>query len=549
MADVFVSYSRRDRARVAPLVAAIESMGWSVWWDPGIAPGQEFDRLIDAELAAASAVLVVWSRDSVESRWVRGEAREAADRGILVPVRFDEACLPIDVRVLHTIDLDEANIGARTPQVQDMLRALGVLVARRGGAVPSPASAARAPMPLDPPRVSVPGPERIGICALPFANLGGDPEQAYFSDGITEDIITELSRWRMLAVRSRAASFRYRGTAVDMQRVARELDVRFIVEGSVRRMGGRVRIAVQLIDAETGAHVWAEKFDRDLDDLFVVQDQVVRRIVGTLVGRVQAADSERAGRKPPTSLAAYECVLRGNALPWSDPAGLAEATRLFEQAIELDPGYGLAHALLAAMRYSRWRDGPGDDSDAPLVEACELAQRAVELDPNESTCFSILALVCRLRRAWDLSLRYMRRAVELNPNNQSNAADMGLVLLHAGETEEALQWLQRAREIDPYFDQYWYWHAFGVAHFLAHRYDEALAMLDQAAARYYRIDVYRAACHARLGNEEPARRAVAECLALKPDFSTRHFMAREPFRNPDHAAHLAESLRLAGFPE
>jgi TolB-like protein/Tfp pilus assembly protein PilF len=383
---------------------------------------------------------------------------------------------------------------------------------------------------------------------LPFANLGGDPEQAYFSDGITEDIITELSRWRMLAVRSRAASFRYRGTAVDMQRVARELDVRFIVEGSVRRMGGRVRIAVQLIDAETGAHVWAEKFDRDLDELFAVQDQAVRRIVGTLVGRVQAADCERAGRKPPASLAAYECVLRGNALPWSDAAGSAEATRLFEQAIELDPGYGLAHALLAAMRYSRWRDGPGD-SDAPLVEAYELAQRAVELDPNESTCFSILALVCRLRRAWELSLRYMRRAVELNPNNQSNAADMGLVLVHAGETEEALQWLQRAREIDPYFDQYWYWHAFGVAYFLAHRYDEALAMLDQATTRYYRIDVYRAACHARLGNQEPARRAVAECLALKPDFSIRHFMAREPFRNPANAAHLVESLRLAGLPE
>jgi TolB-like protein/tetratricopeptide (TPR) repeat protein len=548
MADVFVSYSRRDRARVAPLVAAIESMGWSVWWDPEIAPGQEFDRLIDAELAAASAVLVVWSKDSVESRWVRGEAREAADRGILVPVRFDDACLPIDVRVLHTIDLDGANIDARSPQVQDMLRALGVLVARRGGAAPSPTSASHASMPLDPPQVPVPGPERIGICALPFANLGGDPEQAYFSDGITEDIITELSRWRMLAVRSRAASFRYRGTAVDMQRVARELDVRFIVEGSVRRMGGRVRIAVQLIDAETGAHVWAEKFDRDLDELFAVQDQAVRRIVGTLVGRIQAADCERAGRKPPASLAAYECVLRGNALPWSDAAGSAEATRLFEQAIELDPGYGLAHALLAAMRYSRWRDGPGD-SDAPLVEAYELAQRAVELDPNESTCFSILALVCRLRRAWELSLRYMRRAVELNPNNQSNAADMGLVLVHAGETEEALQWLQRAREIDPYFDQYWYWHAFGVAYFLAHRYDEALAMLDQATTRYYRIDVYRAACHARLGNQEPARRAVAECLALKPDFSIRHFMAREPFRNPANAAHLVESLRLAGLPE
>ncbi len=198
----------------------------------------------------------------------------------------------------------------------------------------------------------------VPLAVLPFANMGGDPEQDYFSDGISEDIITELSRWHMLAVRSRAASFRYRGVAVDVQEVARELDVRFIVEGSVRRMGDRVRITAQLIDAEAGNHVWAEKYDRALSELFAVQDEVVRTIVGTLVGRVQARDAARARRKPPSSLAAYECVLKGNGLPWAEPEGFAEATRLFEQAIALDPGYGLAHALLAAMRYGQWYDDP-----------------------------------------------------------------------------------------------------------------------------------------------------------------------------------------------
>ena len=196
------------------------------------------------------------------------------------------------------------------------------------------------------------------LAVLPFANMGGDPEQDYFSDGISEDIITELSRWHMLAVRSRAASFRYRGVAVDVREVASELGVRFIVEGSVRRMGDRVRITAQLIDAEAGNHVWAEKYDRALSELFAVQDEVVRTIVGTLVGRVQARDAARARRKPPSSLAAYECVLKGNALPWAEPEGFAEATRLFEQAIALDPEYGLAHALLAAMRYGQWYDDP-----------------------------------------------------------------------------------------------------------------------------------------------------------------------------------------------
>jgi TolB-like protein len=149
--------------------------------------------------------------------------------------------------------------------------------------------------------------------------MSGDSEQEHFSDGITEDIITELSRWRLLSVRSRSASFRYRGVAVDMKQVARELNVRYIVEGSVRRIGDRIRITAQLIDADSGSHIWGERYDRNLTDVFSVQDQLVQKIVSTLVGRVQAADIERASRKPPTSLAAYEYVLKANALPWDDP--------------------------------------------------------------------------------------------------------------------------------------------------------------------------------------------------------------------------------------
>jgi TolB-like protein/tetratricopeptide (TPR) repeat protein len=544
MADVFVSYCRRDRQRVAPLVAAIESMGWSVWWDPEIVPGQEFDRMIHAELASAGAVLAVWTKDSVESRWVRGEARDGADRDILVPVRLDDATLPIDLRAFHTIDFSGDQDGdPRNPQVQDMLHALGGVIAR-GSSVPSASRASRSMQPPAP----VTGPDRVEICVLPFANLGGDPEQAYFSDGITEDIITELARWHMLAVRSRSASFRYRGPAVDLRQVARELRVHFIVEGSVRRMGERIRITTQLIDTETGNHVWAEKFDRDLADIFTVQDQVVQTIVSTLVGRVQACDVERAGRKPPSSLAAYECILKGNALQWDDPQGAAEATRLFEQAIALDPGYGFAHALLAAMRYGQWYDAP-IGCDAALEEAHALAKRAVELDPGESTCYSILAQVCHLQRAFDLSLQYVRRAVELNPNNQWNAADMGMMLTYAGRAEEALAWFKRAREIDPYFAEPWYWREFGLACLLLHRYDEALAIFNYQPTRKYRITALRAACHALLGNTAQARLDAAECLAMKPGFSTRHFIAKIPFKDPADAAHLGDAMLLAGLPE
>ncbi len=542
MADVFISYARSDKARVAPLVAAIEAQGWSVWWDPAMDPGQEFDRQIAAELKAAAAVLVVWTPASVESRWVRGEAREGADRGILVPLRFEGANLPIDVRALHTTDFDDWNEDPQSPQGREVLRALGAILARQGTSKPEIAKAdVTAPSPAT-------APARVAICVLPFTNMSADPGQEHFSDGITEDIITELSRWRLLAVRSRSASFRYRGVAVDMKQVARELNVRYIVEGSVRRMGESIRITAQLIDTETGSHIWGEKFDRDLAGVFSVQDQVVQTIVSTLVGRVQASDIERVRRKPPASLAAYEYILQANALSWDDPNGAAEAKRLIEKAIGIDPGYGFAHALLAFLCYGAWYDDPSD-SDVALQEAYVLAKRGVELDENESTCFSALANVCLRRRSFDQALQYARRAIELNPNNQWIRADMGYILIYVGQAEAALASFKHAREIDPYFDEPWYWRSIGQAHMVLLGYGEALEVFDRVSARPYRTIALMAGCHARLGDSDRAKASVAECLTLRPGFSIAHYMSKEPFKFPADAENLAESLHMAGLPD
>jgi adenylate cyclase len=542
MADVFVSYSRSDKARVAPIVAALEAQGWSVWWDPAIAPGQQFDRMIADELERARAVLVVWTPDSVESRWVRGEARDGADRGILVPVQLGPARLPIDFRAYHTTDLGQSDAVTGNPLFSEVVRAVQNLVGRAAARI----AAGPATLPLVSGITS--GPPRIAICVLPFANLSGDTEQQYFSDGITADIITELSRWRLLAVRSRSTSFKYRGPAVDAAQVARELNVRFIVEGTVRRIGDRVRIGVQLTDAESGRQIWAERFDRGREEIFAVQDEVVQTIVSTLVGRVQSSDVERSRRKPPACLDAYECVLNGNALAWDDPEGAAEATRLFEKAIEIDPSYGMAYALLASMRAGSWRQDPGA-STALLDEAYALGKRAVELDDGESTCHSLLAQVCLQRRAFEMALQHMRRAVEINPTNQWNQADMGLVLTYTGQAQEALDWYAHAQLIDPYFDPPWYWRQLGQTYMTLGRYSDAISAFAHIPVHTYRTAALMAGCHARLGDMESAGRCAADCLSMMPAFSVRGFVSKEPYRDPADTERLADSLRLAGLPD
>jgi adenylate cyclase len=542
VADVFMSYARADKARVAPMVAALQGQGWSVWWDPAISPGQEFDRRIADELENSAAVVVVWTANSVQSRWVRGEARDGADRGILVPVRLGPVALPIDFRAIHTTDLDEGPDPAQNTNFKEVIQALQALISRR----PSIDSTASRPAAQDAALARTAS--RVAICVLPFTSTSADPEQQTLSDGITEDIIMELSRWRLLAVRSQSASLRYRGGAVDAKQVALDLNVRFVVEGSVRRMGDRVRITVQLIDATTGNQVWGDRFERPQSEIFDVQDEVVQRIVSTLVGRVQVSDVERARRKAPSSLEAYECVLKGNALAWDDPDGAAEATRLFERAIEIDPGYGMAYALLGNMKLNQWQRDLGD-SPALLDESYRLGIRAVELDDGESTCHSLLAQVCLQRRSFELALLHIRRAVEINPTNQWNQADMAIVMVYTGQAEESLSWITRARQIDPFFDPPWYWRQAGLAYIILGRFRDALNSFAHIPVRTIRDFALQAVCHAELGDKEHAHDCVARCLSLSPQFSIRWFLSKMPFKLAEDAKKVAHGLRAAGFPE
>src|SRR5262249_11434740 len=245
------------------------------------------------------------------------------------------------------------------------------------------------------------------------------------------------------------------------------LGAQYVVEGSIRNTGNRLRVNAQLIDAASGKHVWAERFDRAEQDIFAIQDEVVSTIVGTLVGRLHAAGAEHARRKPPASLAAYECVLRGNALPFGDLETDAEACRLFKRAIALDPDYGRAHALLAMAEYRVWRSDP-ERCDDDLKNINTTAKKAAALDENDSICQSVLGWFLLLQRAFDLAEQHYRKAHDLNPNSPTDVACLGILYNYLGRRDEAMAYLEEAKRVDRFFDPAWIWQTRGTVHFMAH---------------------------------------------------------------------------------
>ena len=315
--------------------------------------------------------------------------------------------------------------------------------------------------------------DKPSIAVLPFDNLSGGEEQQYFGDGISDDIITELSRFRQLRVVARNSSFQFRWPNVDVGRVGRELGILYVLEGSVRRLGNRIRITAQLVDASSGHHVWADRFDRPLEELFEVQDQVVRTIVGTLVGRLQADRVDRAKRKPPTSLVAYECVLRGDALPVFDAANEAEARRLFKRAIELDPEYAKPYALLAFAFCREW------DFRHEWIRCCvgssiSAGQESRRTRRWPGTCLAALGLVNMNRLSFDLAEHYYTRALALYSNNPTVLANLGGLYVRLGEPAKGMDYLREAKVVDPFFAPKWYWGQVGRAYFVRHQYDEAI---------------------------------------------------------------------------
>ena len=400
-----------------------------------------------------------------------------------------------------------------------------------------------------PPEPALPRlPDRPSIAVLPFDNLSGPAEDAFFSDGITDDIITGLAHFRSLFVVARNSSFAFRGKPVGLSEIGRQLGVSHLLEGSVRRSGDRIRITAQLIEAASGAHIWAERYDRDLTDIFVVQDELARMIVSTLVGRIQDSRLQRSLRVPTTSLAAYDCLLRGMAHFRGYAADdNRKAHEMFARAVELDPYFALAHANLA-ITYTALH---GHTAAPPEIvdEAFAMASRALELDPQESHCHRVLGTMWLFRRQYDAAERHFRRAVELNPNDADRRMGLGYLLVLRGKIDEGLERMQEAGRLNP-FPPVWYHARFGVVYYSLGRFAEAAQEFSEIPTPGYWLRARLAACDAQLGRTAEVEALKAAILEERPDFSIAEFFRKDVLlERAEDRELLREGLIKAGLPE
>jgi len=398
-------------------------------------------------------------------------------------------------------------------------------------------------------------PDKPSIAVLPFANLSSDPEQEYFADGIVEDITMALSRFPWLFVIARNSSFTYKGRAVDVKLVGRDLGVRYVLEGSVRKTGSRMRIAGQLINAETGAHLWADHFDGSLEDMFDLQDRVTASVVSAIAPKLEREEFKRAKRKPPESLSAYDHYLRGMAKvrPMSRETH-GEALQHFLKAIELDPGLACAYGMAAWCYVSRGARGWEIDYSRERAEATRLARKATRLggDDPVALCIGGYALAV-IAREFDDAEAFIERGLAINPNLAQGWRLSAWLRVWTGEPDLVLEHVARAVRLSP-LDPHRFatYGAKAYAHFLAGRYDMAAECADKALCDHpsYLVELcVAAASYALAGRPEPAQVAMLRALECSPELRASNLGQRIPFRRIEDLERFAKGLRLAGLPD
>ncbi len=506
MSDIFISYARSTEAQARRIAEALRAAGYGVWRDDELPAHRAYAEVIEERLKAARAVVVIWSAEAIKSEWVRSEADRARGERKLVQLSLDGAALPMPFDQIQCADLTGWSGDAEAPGWKKVVASVAALA---GPKAPAPARAA---------------PRKLAICVLPFANMSGDPEQEYFSDGISEDIITDLSKVGALAVTSRNSAFRYKGRHVDLRQVAAELGVSHVLEGSVRKAGNRVRITAQLIDGAADDHIWAERYDRDLTDIFAVQDEISAAIVAALKVRLAPAEKRAIERRDTESLDAYNLYLMARQINVTGNTGYIKRDEtivsLCRRAVEIDPNFARAWALMAdAQQFLASLHG--HDNAAPL----ESAERALALDPDlaephaiRARCFDAEGRVAEARAEIETALR-------LGPNSYEVNRDAGQVAQDQGRIADAARHFEKAASLsDIDF----------ICPGMLISLTRALGD-DEASARWARLALERAEAAlaqdgangsalgfgvgalARLGQADRAREWIARAVALDPD--------------------------------
>ena len=434
MARIFLSYARDDVDAAKQLAACIGDAGHDVWWDRHLHGGSRFAAEIDKALKDAEAVVVLWSPNSIESAWVQDEAAEGRDSGRLVPVSLASAKPPLGFRQFQTIELGSWD-GTRAPDaLEDLLEAIG----RTCGVSARPAETDKADK-------TTASKKRASVCVLPFINMSGEPEQEYFSDGITEDIITDLSKVSALSVVARNTAFTFKGQTVDVKEVAKTLGVTYVLEGSVRKAGNRVRITAQLIDGAEGDHVWADRFDRDLTDIFEIQDEISKAIVEALKIKLLPDEKKAIEKRGTNNVEAYNLYLMARQ-QWisgtvGNPRREESILRLCQQATLLDPDYAQAWALMAIaqleLRFVHGRD----------ENALPAAERALEINPGLPEAHCIKARYLEEEGKNEEAERQIRTALKLDPDSWEVNREVARMLFRHGRIEEAIPYFEKAASL------------------------------------------------------------------------------------------------------
>ncbi len=460
MSDIFISYARSTESEARKIAEALRALGYGVWRDDELPAHRAYAEVIQERLKAAKAVVVVWSEEAVKSQWVFSEANRAREDGKLVQLTLDGAQAPMPFDTIQCADLKGWSGDRNTSGWRKVADSVAALV---GGSQAKPVPTAQR--------------RELSICVLPFANMSGDAEQEYFSDGISEDIITDLSKVSALQVTARNTAFTFKGKAVDVPQVARQLSVSHVLEGSVRKAGGRVRITAQLIEGVTGNHLWAERYDRDLTDIFAMQDEISEAIVMALKLRLLPEEKKAIERRGTESVEAYDLYLLARQSYWMGNINVSQAetvVRLCRRAVEIDPAYARAWAMMGrAQTRLRFSYSKAD------IDSWATVERALALDPDLAEAYAVKAAHLyregRIEAAWDAA----QTALRLDPESYE-----------ANDT---------------------------VAHvcFAQTRFTEAIPHWEKAAALMeadFTSPAMLATCYSALGDHEGAQRAARMAL-------------------------------------